>query len=62
MDALGSPIALQAMNPPFTTISGFTPKNAGFHNTMSASLPGSIEPIYPAMPCVTAGLIVYFAT
>ena len=62
MEALGSPIALQAMNPPFTIISGFTPKNAGFQSTRSASLPGSIEPISAAMPWVIAGLMVYFAT
>ena len=62
IEALGSPIALQAMKPPFTTISGFTPKNAGFHSTRSANFPGSIEPISRASPCVIAGLIVYLAT
>src|ERR1700676_571046 len=62
IEAFGSPMALQPMNPPFTTISGFTPKKAGFHKTRSASLPASIEPISLEMPCVMAGLIVYFAT
>src|SRR3984885_2944626 len=62
IEAFGSPIALQAMKPPFTIISGFTPKNAGFHRTRSASFPGSTDPISAAMLCVIAGLIVYFAT
>src|ERR1700720_3215102 len=62
MDAFGSPIALHAMNPPFTTISGFAPKKAGFQSTRSASFPGSIEPISEAMPWVIAGLMVYLAT
>src|SRR5580698_3079270 len=62
IEAFGSPIAVQAMKPPFTIISGFTPKKAGFHNTKSANLPGSIEPISVAMPWVMAGLMVYFAT
>src|SRR5271156_101958 len=61
IEAFGSPIALQAMNPPFTTISGFTPKKAGFHRTRSANFPGPIEPISAAMPWVIAGLMVYFA-
>src|SRR5271168_2769024 len=61
MDAFGSPIALHAMNPPLTTISGFAPKNAGFQSTKSASFPGSMDPISVAIPCVTAGLMVYFA-
>src|SRR5271170_8521914 len=60
IEALGSPMALHAMNPPFTIISGFTPKNAGFQRTRSANFPGSIEPISAAMPWVTAGLMVYF--
>src|SRR6202167_606248 len=61
IEAFGSPMALQAMNPPLTIISGFTPKNAGFHRTRSASFPGSIDPISAAMPWVIAGLIVYLA-
>ena len=48
--------------PPFSTISGFTPKNAGFHSTRSAHLPGSMLPTCSAMPCVMAGQIVYLAT
>ena len=44
IEAFGSPIAADMGKPPFKTISGFTPKNAGFHNTRSASLPTSIEP------------------
>src|SRR5580658_7408139 len=62
IEAFGSPMALQAMKPPFTIISGFTPKKAGFHRTRSANFPGSIEPISAAMPWVIAGLMVYFAT
>src|SRR6478609_1039591 len=62
IEALASPMALQAMNPPLRTISGLAPKNAGFHKTRSASLPGSIEPTCAATPCVIAGLIVYLAT
>ena len=50
-----------AMKPPLITISGLTPKNAGFHSTRSASLPTSTDPTSCAMPCVMAGLIVYFA-
>src|SRR5579872_2293359 len=61
IDALASPITLHAMNPPLTIISGFTPNIDGFHSTRSASLPGSIDPIALATPCVIAGLIVYFA-
>src|SRR5258708_37406830 len=62
MEALASPIALQAMKPPLMIISGLTPNIAGFHSTRSASLPGSIEPISCDIPCVMAGLIVYLAT
>src|SRR5271165_6045611 len=62
MEALGSPMALQAMKPPFTTISGFAPKKAGFHKTRSANFPGSIEPISEDIPWVMAGLMVYLAT
>ena len=47
--------------PPFRISAGLTPKNAGFQTTRSASLPTSIEPTMCAMPCVIAGLIVYFA-
>jgi hypothetical protein len=61
IDAFGSPICAHAMNPPLSTSSGFTPKNAGFHNTRSASFPTSTEPISPATPCAIAGLIVYLA-
>ncbi len=44
IDALASPMAAHAMAPPFTTISGLTPKKAGFQSTRSASLPTSTEP------------------
>src|SRR5277367_955037 len=62
MEAFGSPMALQAMNPPFTISSGLTPKNAGFQRTRSASFPDSTDPISAAMPCAIAGLMVYLAT
>src|SRR5437868_15212091 len=62
IDAFASPITLQAMKPPLITISGFTPKNAGCQITRSASLPGSMDPISPAMPWAMAGLIVYLET
>src|SRR5580692_2465888 len=62
MDALASPITLQAMKPPLRMISGFTPNIDGFHSTKSASFPGSIDPTSCEIPCVIAGLIVYFAT
>ena len=39
MDAFGSPIGAQAIEPPLITRSGFTPKNAGDQSTRSASLP-----------------------
>src|ERR1700756_2279240 len=58
----GSPIAFQAIKPPLMIISGFTPKNAGFQRTRSASLPDSMEPTSPDTPGVIAGLMVYFAT
>jgi len=61
IEALGSPIAAAAIMPPFTISEGFTPKNAGFHSTRSATFPASIEPTACAMPCAIAGLIVYFA-
>ena len=48
--------------PPLMIIAGLAPKNAGLHNTMSASLPASMEPTSCAMPWVMAGLMVYFAT
>ena len=51
-----------AMVPPLITMSGFTPKKAGFHRTRSASLPTSTEPTMWLMPCAMAGLIVYLAT
>jgi len=38
-----------------------TAKKAGFQRTMSATFPGSSEPTSWLMPCVMAGLIVYFA-
>ena len=60
IDALGSPMAADMGKPPFRTISGFTPKKAGFHSTRSANLPTSTEPTSCAMPCAIAGLIVYF--
>src|SRR5215210_5442778 len=60
IDALGSPMAADMGKPPFRTISGFTPKKAGFHNTRSANLPTSIEPTSCPIPCAMAGLIVYF--
>ena len=55
-------MAAHAMRPPLTTSSGFTPKNAGFHSTRSASLPTSTEPTCSARPWAIAGLIVYLAT
>ncbi|MNT45043.1 hypothetical protein D3C72_1815990 [compost metagenome] len=58
---MGSPIAAAAIIPPFRIRLGFTPKKAGFHSTRSAHLPTSIEPTSCAMPCVSAGLIVYLA-
>ena len=61
IEALGSPICDQAMTPPLITISGLTPKNAGFHSTRSASLPTSIEPTRWPKPWAMAGLIVYLA-
>lgn len=62
MDAFASPIAAHTIMPPLTTACGRTPKNAGSHNTRSASLPTSTEPISPSSPCATAGQMVYFAT
>ena len=62
IEALGSPIAAATIAPPLTMIAGFTPKKAGFQSTRSASLPTSIEPTSWAMPCASAGLIVYLAT
>ncbi len=62
MDAFASPICAHAMKPPFTTISGLMPKNAGFQITRSASFPTSTDPISRAIPCAIAGLIVYLAT
>src|SRR5580698_7909574 len=61
-EALGSPILAQLIIPPLITILGFAPKKARSHNTKSASLPGEIEPRTCPTPCVTAGLIVNFAT
>src|SRR5512132_4337666 len=49
------------MLPAFSTRSGLTPKNIGFHSTRSASLPFSTEPTCAARPCVSAGLMVYLA-
>src|SRR5690242_6952652 len=40
IEALASPIRLQAMKPPLMIISGLTPKKAGRQSTRSASLPG----------------------
>src|ERR1051325_6371147 len=60
MLAFGAPICAHAMKPPLMTISGFAPNIEGFHNTRSASLPTSIEPMMCAMPWASAGLIVYF--
>ena len=62
IEAFGSPITDQAIIPPFKTISGFTPKNAGFHKTRSANLPASTDPTWPAIPCEIAGLMVNFDT
>ena len=62
IDALASPIAAQATNPPLSTACGRTPKNAGCHSTRSASLPGSTEPTWASSPCAIAGQIVYLAT
>ena len=55
-------MAAVAMSPPLRTISGLTPKKAGFHITRSASLPASSDPTSWAMPWEMAGLIVYLAT
>src|SRR4051812_34269341 len=62
IEALGSPILLPMIIPPLIIISGFAPNNAGFHKTMSAIFPFSSDPVYAAMPCVSAGLMVYFET
>ena len=62
MDALGSPIWAQAMNPPLSTSSGLAPNSPGRHRTRSASLPTSTEPTRWAMPCAMAGFTVYLAT
>src|ERR1700747_733788 len=43
-EPLGSPMIAAAVVPLFRTISGFTPKNAGFHTQRSASFPASIDP------------------
>jgi hypothetical protein len=61
MEALGSPICDQAMKPPFDDHFRLHAEKAGFHNTRSASLPASTEPIQCAMPCAMAGLMVYLA-
>jgi hypothetical protein len=60
-DAALSPMADQAMNPPFTMSSGLMPKKPGRHSTMSAIFPRSSEPTYWSMPKQIAGLIVYLA-
>lgn len=39
MLAFGSPMFDQAITPPLITISGFVPKNDGFHTTRSANFP-----------------------
>lgn len=39
MLAFGSPMLAQAITPPLMTISGFAPKNDGFHRTRSANFP-----------------------
>src|SRR4051812_11142152 len=62
IDAFGSPIIALAMVPPLRISDGLTPKNIGFQMTRSAHLPTSTDPTSCAMPCVSAGLIVYFAT
>ena len=56
------PIGAATIMPPLMIIEGLTPKNAGLHSTISASLSTSIDPTSCAMPCATAGLIVHFAT
>ncbi|MNU06002.1 hypothetical protein D3C72_2510210 [compost metagenome] len=61
MEALGSPMGAAAMEPPSSTISGFTPKKAGLHSTRSARLPTSMEPMCWLMPWAMAGLMVYLA-
>jgi hypothetical protein len=50
MLAFGSPICAIAMVPPTSTISGFTPKKAGFQSTRSALLPSSTDPISALIP------------
>ena len=50
-----------AIVPPISTMAGFTPKNAGSHNTRSARLPAATDPMCLDMPWAMAGLIVYLA-
>jgi hypothetical protein len=50
MEAFGSPIGAAMIIPPLMIMLGLAPKNAGFHSTMSASLPSSSEPISRSMP------------
>jgi len=38
------------MNPPLIISFGFIPKNCGDQTTISAILPGSIEPTYVEIP------------
>src|SRR4051812_25325801 len=61
-EALGSPMLDQTIMPPFRTILGLAPKNAGSQRTRSAILPGSIDPRTSATPAVIAGLMVTLAT
>ena len=60
IEAFTSPIMDAAMKPPFSTISGFTPKKAGFQRTRSASFPTSTEPMMSEQPCAIAGLTLLF--
>jgi len=50
MDAFASPINPSTTKPLLRTISGLTPKNAGFQITRSAIFPTSIEPTYSDIP------------
>src|SRR5260370_41337695 len=58
MDALVSPITLQAMNPPLMIISGLTPKKAGLQTTRSARFLAWMDLSSLENPCAIACLIV----
>ncbi len=60
-EAFGSPISAQLITPPLITILGLAAKELIGQSTMSASLPGSSEPMWSAVPEATAGLMVSLA-